>query len=76
MACAPGANIGVMEAVPPELTVVVPSFVVPSVNVTLPVTVAEPVITDTLAVRLTAAPAMAGAGVHARAVVVCVRLTV
>jgi hypothetical protein len=64
------------DAVPPEPTLAVPRVAAPSANVTVPVVFPEPDATVTVAVRVTAFPAMPGWGVALTAVAVGVRFTV
>ena len=59
-------------AVPVELRLAVPSVVLPSLKVTVPVGVPEPVELETVAVKVTDSPETAGLGEAVTAVVVAV----
>ena len=65
-----------MAAVPAAVRFAFPRVTVPSVNVTLPVMVAAPAITFTVAVMASAVPAIPGFGTETTVVDVWVTLTV
>ena len=71
--CAPVARVEVERIATPELSVTVPSDVAPSRQVTLPVGV--PALDETVMVRVTGAPEVAGLGEAETVVVLAAELT-
>jgi hypothetical protein len=68
MECAPALKALVLKVATPEASVLEPSVVVPSSNVTLPV--GAPALEVTLAVKITVSPEVLGLGAAVTAVVV------